>query len=188
MRARAGQSQVGETSGKSSFTLLGADDLSLAPVEAFLAHLDHLSYKPPRKPPPRPGPAPRQQAVQERPLRSARLHPDRLVTARHVRRPRDHVASRTTRRSHLGGLDRNRLTPHLSAALPRRGCGYGRQSQGLCARHAKRWRREGCAPAAAEWAVLAEPVAKRNPRTTCLISRCTVWRPSHGRRRCSSPR
>ena len=40
------QPLVAGTSGRRSYTVLGGDDRPVVPVEAFLAHLDHLNYSP----------------------------------------------------------------------------------------------------------------------------------------------
>lgn len=40
------QSLVAGASGRRSYTVLGRDDRPIAPVEAFLSHIDHLNYSP----------------------------------------------------------------------------------------------------------------------------------------------
>ena len=54
-------------------------------------------------------------------------------------------------------------------------CEYGRQSHGLCARHARRWRLEGRAPSAEQWADAADPFPGTRPSKSCTIPQCSIW-------------
>lgn len=58
------------------------------------------------------------------------------------------------------------------------GCEYGRQGQGLCARHIRLWRKDSRGLSREQWAAITDPVAIDNPPQTCAIPRCAVWR--HG--------
>jgi integrase len=69
-------------------------------------------------------------------------------------------------------------TPHTHGRAPLEpcavpGCGRGRASQGLCARHARVWRRAG-QPEVAGWAAAAPAQAPAAP-LVCRLSGCGLW-------------